>query len=380
MAAPHPLLLPLISGAPIPDDAVVDLEVARSASEHYVGALVDQAVTDRHVAFTDDARRRLSMDRLGTLAEYEAAVGTARTVLDVAADLGVRIAMFKGIAWASQWYPDPALRPCIDVDVAIHPDDLPRIGDFLVALGADTATANAAVAMVAEGRVFEIAVAVGPADVDVHRDPLNLVVPATSTDLWGPPAERSIVDTAAGVAETFDLEWSVVIGLLHGLRDNFADLLHVNDLRLMMDAGPDWDRVAAIAEAEGLTDVVRYAIAFVADTLGVPSPLPRRMRRAAHTAATRLWPRSLLLHGADSIVRSERRQSAISLLMEGRSVDRSAAYARRVFPSRQIIDHRFGLVDSAPYPVALYRWRKSQRSTIADNRAAADATTPPEVP
>ena len=160
----------------------------------------------------------------------------------------------------------------------------------------------------------------------------------------------------------------MILALLHLFRDNFAMLLHVNDVRLMMEAGPDWDEVERRAAEDGWTDIVRYAAWFASDTFGMPSPLPTAIARWRKSIIDAVWPRSLLLQGADSVVRSQRRQSALSLLTSGRTAALTSAYARRAFPSRTVIDQRGGASD-LPYPVALADWRLRQRRA---NRAMTD--------
>ena len=276
--------------------------------------------------------------------------------------------MFKGIVWAQRWYDHPELRPSVDVDVAIHPDDLGRIGDLVSAIGGRAGDAEIATAMTRSERVFELAIPVGASSVDLHRDPANLLVPIRQTTQLWPPRERSYVLTPVGGVETFDDDWSMLIGLIHALRDNFGDLLHVNDLRLMLAASPDWERIDRLADAEGWADLIRYATAFLADTLGVDSPLPRRIRRSAKLVFDSAWPRELLLQGEDSIVRSHQRQSGLSALIRGRSVEVTAASLARAFPTRRIVDQRSGLEDSAPYVLALLRWRASQRRKLIADR------------
>ena len=166
-----------------------------------------------------------------------------------------------------------------------------------------------------------------------------------------------------------DLEVSMVQALLHLFRDNFADLLHVYDIQLMIDKDPDWSFIESYATDEGLTDVVRFSLATVCDVLGRPSPLSRDISPISQTLIWILWPQRLLLRGNESLARSRRRQSLASLLVAGQRLEVARALVGRAFPPRSVIDDRFEGCD-CPYPIALLRWRLSQR---AENKRRNEA-------
>ncbi len=298
----------------MPDDAVITLDVVRSAEEHGVSALLDDVLTRGDFDISPpQVKQRLAMRALEAAAENHAALIAVGEVLDVAGALGIEVAIAKGVAVGSRCYPNPDLRPTIDVDVFADPGSLDRLGDLALALGASALDKMAIDAMVAEGRVFEVTLPTSGADVDLHRDPMNMVLPSTrERDRWDRTTMVALPDGTK--VRTLDLEDTVILALLHLFRDNFAMLLHVNDVRLMIEAGPDWDEVERRAADDGWTDIVRYAAWFASDTFGMPSPLPTAIARWRKAIIDAVWPRSLLLQGADSVVRSQRRQSALSLL------------------------------------------------------------------
>jgi hypothetical protein len=201
---------------------------------------------------------------------------------------------------------------------------------------------------------------------------MNLVLPTLQEhEMWDDTVTVSLPNGLE--VRTLSLEWAIIQALLHAFRDNFADLLHIFDLDLMLDDDPDWGRIAEIARSEGWTDIIRYATAFVCDALGRPSPLPRRIARWRLKLIESVWSRDLLLQGADSIVTSMRRQSALDVLTRGRTQELVGAYAKRLTPPREVIDLRAGPTDD-PYPVALFRWRLSQARSNADMREDAEIT------
>ncbi len=371
MAAPHPVLLPLIRGDEIPPGTKITPEIVASAEEHRVAALADHQAARRGIDIGTDLRTRLAMSALAVVAENQAAENTASGVLAIADDLGIEVAIFKGIATGRQFYASPSLRPTIDVDVFVNPAQAGRIGEFFAALGGSDTDRRAIDAMVVEGRVFEHSIPFVGTDVDLHRDPINMVLPTIGEqDLWDTTIEIELANRVR--TRTLDLEWSILQALLHAFRDNFADLLHVFDLDLMFDTDPDWDRIAAIAAAEGWTDITRFATAFVCDVLARPTPLPRRVTRSSLMFIRRVWRDDLLLRGEDSVVASMRRQTALSILTSGRRRELVSAYTRRIAPPRSVIELRSELSDDA-YPVALYRWRKNQRRANIDMKRSDSA-------
>jgi hypothetical protein len=370
MAAPHPLLLPLINGEPLPEGSVVTIDVVRSAEEHGVAAFLDGIVTERGLS-TDppQVKQLLAMNVLETTHENQNAMIAIDHLQDAATSLGVEVAIFKGVAVGSRFHPNPELRRTIDVDAFVHPDHLNRMGDLATTLGATEHFGAAIDAMVAEGRVFEVPLPTNGTAVDLHRDPMNMVLPSVrERDRW----DRTITVALpnGGKVRTLDLEDTVIQALLHLFRDNFADLLHVWDVRLMLDAEPDWDEVERRTAVDGWTDIVRYAAWFVADTFGMESPLPTSVTRWRRAVMEAVWPRNLLFQGARSVTRSDRRQSALSLLTAQRPAALAAAYARRVFPPRSVIELRSGRTGLS-YPAALADWRMRQRRTLTAWKAEA---------
>ena len=197
---------------------------------------------------------------------------------------------------------------------------------------------------------------------------MNMLLPSTREhERWNDTIPIQLGDLTV---RTLDLEDTIIQALLHLFRDNFADLLHCNDVRLMMAAGPDWDEVERRAGVDGWTDIVRFAAWFVAEVFGTTSPLPTTITRWRKLAIDAVWPRSLLLHGGRSVTRSDRRQSAVGILVENRRCATANAYAQRMFPPRTVVDQRAGSSNLA-YPVALVEWRLRQRRIIRIRREEA---------
>ncbi len=261
----------------------------------------------RNIELDDGVAKRLTMSTLAAAAENGAALRALSTILDVASDLGMEVAVFKGVAIGSRFYPDPLRRPTIDLDVFVSPEDPGSLGTLVTTLGQTPSHGLAVDAMVAEGRVFEHSIVLDGTLVDLHRDPMNMVLAATDEQArW----DRSEVITVADGLEvrTLDLEDTVIQAALHLFRDNFADLLHANDLRLMIEAGPDWDEVERRSAVNGWTDLVRYAVWAAADAFGMkipashddPALAPNRHRHGVAPVASVPGPSTAMRRASDA--------------------------------------------------------------------------------
>jgi hypothetical protein len=370
MPEPHPALLPLIRSEGLPPDIRITAEAVASAEEHRVAALVDAETQRRGIELESDLATRLAMSSLAAAGENQTALKAATAAQEAAERIGVDIALFKGLTTGVRWYKEPQARPTVDLDIFVSPFQLDRMSDLAVALGDDSPDVPVLDAMAASGRVFEHSILVEGIQIDLHRDPMNLVLLTRQEHaMWD---DTVMVSLPNGLeVRTLSLEWAIIHALLHAFRDNFADLLHIYDLDLMFDDDPNWGYIADIARSEGWTGIIRYATAFVCEVLGRPSPLPKRIARWRLKLIESVWSRDLLLQGAESIVTSMRRQSALDVLTSGRTQELVGAYAKRLTPPREVIDLRAGPTDD-PYPVALFRWRLSQARSNADMREDTD--------
>ena len=382
MASPHPTLLRLARGDDLPTDLHVATALVDSAAEHGMAPLLDAVVRNHELDGDHDALVQLTMRSLESAADTRAALEALDSLLDTCDTLGINIAVFKGLAIGSRWYPRPELRPACDIDVFVDPEQIDRLGELVERFATKPGNRAAVEGMVAEGRVFEYSLVVDRVAVDLHIDPMNLVVPTRQQQLLWEHTEMIPIPNERKI-RTLDLELTIVQALLHLFRDNFADLLHIYDVSLMLDDDPDWHFIEAFIETEGWTDLVRFSLGFVCDVLERPSPLPRDISTNSRMAISTFWPERILLKGPESIIANPHRQSMASLLIAGRRLDVAGAMTRRVFPSRSVIDDRFE-DSTGSYPVALYRWRRSQQEEAKrfkswTLRSSGDTSdTPPE--
>jgi len=338
------------------------MPIVDSAVEHGLAPLLDEAVRDDDVDGDHDALVQLAMHSLESAADTNAAIEALGTLLDVSGSLGIEIAVFKGLAIGARWHPRPELRPAVDIDVFFDPDQRDRLGDLVAAFDPDPGSRESVDHMAEEGRIFEYSFFVDGVAVDLHVDPMNLVVATKQQHLmW---QHTDVLPISGGrVIRVLDLELSIIQALLHLVRDDFADLLHVFDVSLMIDNDPDWEFIETFAATEGWTDLIRFSLGVVCDTFGRPSPLPRPLTPTNRSLIAVFWPGRIRLRGTERFFQGAQRQSMASLLITGRRLDVARALTRRIFPPRHVIDDRFG-GHGGPYPLALYRWRRAQRAEI----------------
>jgi hypothetical protein len=84
-------------------------------------------------ALLDDRDARAAY--LGNLSRNQRILARAGEILDAAAHAGLAVLPIKGACFAETLYGDPALRPMVDVDLAVSPADLPRAESLILGLG-----------------------------------------------------------------------------------------------------------------------------------------------------------------------------------------------------------------------------------------------------
>ena len=183
VAAPHPLLRPVLEGASTPWEVTVEMDVVASAEEHEVVSLLSTAVESGRVAATSEARLHLGKRVLQSSAASKASESALGEFLDVADSCGVGFCLFKGAAVSRLLYDDPSTRPAADIDVFSDPGN--REGVIEVLRAFDERVSLAARSLIARGVPFDSSVSLGRALIDVHTDPFKLPVAQRFTQqLW----------------------------------------------------------------------------------------------------------------------------------------------------------------------------------------------------
>ena len=142
MAAPHPDLLRFVRGEDFPEGFRISMPIVNSATEHGLAPLLDDAVRDQGIDGDHEALVNLSMRSLASAGSTQAAIKALDRLVRVSDSLGIEIALFKGLAIGTRWYPRPELRPSVDIDVFVNPDHAHRLGELVEALDPDPETSG----------------------------------------------------------------------------------------------------------------------------------------------------------------------------------------------------------------------------------------------
>jgi hypothetical protein len=214
---------------------------------------------------------------------------------------GIEPLVLKGPALASLLYPDPALRPCNDLDLLCPAHQLSLASSVLRAQGylhrPPDATAQ-------DDFHVRFRSASTRTVVELHADLLQLGLPTRClASLW----EHTQPVNVQGVpALTLAPEHQLLHLCVHLHTHGYGRLIWFKDLDLLLRRyGPtmNWPIVSALARDEGVTTSIRHALALLTALLDTPIPegalrhVPRDpLGELAHGI---LWPRRavLALHG-----------------------------------------------------------------------------------
>jgi hypothetical protein len=184
----------LLSGALSPHDVPSDdwAALIAEAEVHRVGPLLLWAIAQHGLPLSHDLHEKLR--QLNRLAVTRSMV-LSKAQQDIARALdeaGIAHIWLKGIVLAATVYPDPALRPMVDLDLLVRPEENPEALECLRQLGyvrdAHTALFDPAT-LVRQGLIHHHVLRGGPAQSVVIELHYNLLVPRASNFL-SPQQER----------------------------------------------------------------------------------------------------------------------------------------------------------------------------------------------
>ncbi|MFN8639073.1 MAG: nucleotidyltransferase family protein [Dehalococcoidia bacterium] len=222
-----------------------------------------------------------------------------RAVLAEFGAAGVPSIVLKGPVIASRYYPRADLRPYGDLDLLIREDGEQRAHDILIARGYVLAGGGEADPLHHDHAKFQtIYKRTDGLIVEIHHDHLQIGLrPLSLDEVW----DRAVPTAWGADARMLEDNDQFVLLAVHLQRHNFDRLLWFKDLDLMVRGGVlDWQRIAAIADLEGCSAAVGYALSLLVDMLGTPLPadaqaLIARRGWFARIVQSRLWPRSHVL-------------------------------------------------------------------------------------
>ena len=223
-------------------------------------------------------------------------------LLDIFAQAGIPALPFKGPAFASLAYPEPTLRPCIDLDLLIHERDITAVFAILENRGfvsqypdllPDHRAAyhryNGHDCLIAPGRamIVEPHWQIAPPSFGVPLDTAALFRRARPVALGG----RSV--------PTLCPEDALLVAALHASKEEWARLIWIADIATLLATTPAPDAEAALARAteSGMRRMLLIGLALATDLLHAPCPAPfaaalahdPKSRQLASLAAEHLW-------------------------------------------------------------------------------------------
>lgn len=322
--------------------------VVTTADDHRVTAFVRRGAARGATLLPADAERGLRGDVLirWTLTKQLSAMLIRSVAALVAAQ--VPVIVLKGPALAATIYPAAGLRPYDDIDLVVQAGDDDAAAAALRDCGLVEGSFDAEVRRRAHGghlhdaayhRVFRSQNE--QLMIELHADPLQLGLATTcEAGRW----ERA--QPVAGLPGALMLGWEdqIVQLSVHAHKHGFSRLIWLKDLDLLLRRqAVNWDLVARVARAEGVTASVWCTLEHSAAVLGSPVPPAAlaRFRPAALTRALyrRLWPlertaaldghmrrRAVQFHAAESW-----RGMVPSLVLMGRRRERCQAIFSAVF-------------------------------------------------
>ena len=260
----------------------VDASLVEASRSHGVGPLVYRSLGER--GFFD----RLPADvrtAFAQIAREEAVLESIRQrettrVLGALAAAGVRPIVFKGTALAYTCYPDPAMRPRLDTDLLIRPEEVATVSSVLEALDFER-TARPTGEHVTHQFTCVRRASGATSAFDVHW---KIADPKAFADLF--PYEelrREAVAIRALGADAPSNVHALLIACAHRVAHHYDDdtLIFLCDIDLLARQlqSSDWDRVVALASQKRIREITARGLDLARGLLGTPLPdaIPRAL-------------------------------------------------------------------------------------------------------
>ena len=274
MARPHPALLELAAGRPLPTTPT-DVEwLMRSALEHHMNGLLWTRARAGELDAGSQWREALAGLDVVTRARHRRiweVLASIRTRLN---GLGIEFAVLKGVPAEARWYDRVGERPCRDLDLLLSPAHLHRVGEVLDDLHPGHPLRDSYQAMFDRGIACSLDLEVEGVAVDLHVELFKLGPPCRDPErLWAHTVPYPLADGTEVLV--LDAELSLVHFLVHLSKDSFCWLLGFADVaRILERETLDWDGIERLVADAGLDAPVWGGVSAVADTLGLRTPRP----------------------------------------------------------------------------------------------------------
>ena len=303
-----------------------------------MNGLLWSSVGRHEVVLPRDQAARLAVGDLAVERHHVRLWAAATEIQRRLGDLGIGVALAKGVTAEARWYERLAERPCVDIDLFLEPGALSRLGEVIDALHPGHPLQNDGPALVRSGILQSIDLVFDGIPIDVHADIFKIEIPTRRLDhVWARTAMVTGHDGAT--IRALDPELSLIHFLLHINKDRFARLIGLADVaRVLARERLDWGFIESFLTREGIRVPVYASLHAVTSVLGLPvtpAPRPRGWRASAWA---RLWPEDGRLLGHRGLARHQHRQLLLPLLTEGRILEGVRwLLRRRLFPPRAMV-------------------------------------------
>ncbi len=208
---------------------------------------------------------------------------------------GLPIAVCKGFHWAERLYPEPGLRPYLDIDLLVAPSSWKAALDWLRRSGfrPDVDPGRRAPSERVPAWTLSPVYRRDGLAVELHPNPLGLQVPSlTEAEFW-PALREERIGGAAVLVPPWPHE--LVHAAIHAQQHSYSRLSWLVDLAEMaLRPDLDWRAASRLAAAEGVAASVLHALRIVSRCWpeSVPAGVERLFPagRPALRASRFFWP------------------------------------------------------------------------------------------
>ena len=221
--------------------------------------------------------RMLELNRLET-AQNLVLERELQHVLQAFNEAHIPVLLFKGPALAYTFYPEAYLRTYHDIDVLIHPDDLPRAHELLLQKGYTSYEEYRANVTNSKRTGFNYILARPdcwfeiPIELHIAPHPSEIGTDFKVEELWLRAQHIEVLGESTLTMHPID---HLLYLCWHYRFHGFTRLLWLYDLVVLLrTAGPelDWHELVQIARGQGLATTLYYCLSWCRDLFGVSIP------------------------------------------------------------------------------------------------------------
>jgi Uncharacterised nucleotidyltransferase len=333
---PPPALIDLAAGRGLP--AVTDpMPLLRSAFAHGMTGLLLSEVERAAPPWPRPALAVLTARQAAVRAWHERLWAGLARVAAVLDEVGVEVAVAKGIAAEARWYGRVGERPCNDLDLLLSPAHVGRIDDVVEAIEPSHPLCGKVRRLADRGLLQSVDLEHDGVPIDLHWDIFKLGIPSRNRQaIWDRTVPFALPDGRP--VRTLDAECSFVHFLVHLNKDRFRRLLGFADVARVHDRERlDLAAIRRLVRVDGIELSVGASWDVVVRTLGLQAGNPFRATGARSLVWQIAWRPSVRLRTTESTIRFRHRQWLIAGLSRGRALETVQCWVRETFPPADLL-------------------------------------------